>query len=270
MLSLPDLFVALDITNPWLFYAIAFCAVLTTAVSKAGFGGAVAIGIPLLLLVTSPRLALAITLPILLIIDVWIVFFSRNKIDYQLLLIMSIFGLLGHAVGWYFFDYISNEALVAFIGGMSLLTVFLYFKRRFLPSSSTGADLPSLQSRPLALWFRGAFWCTLSGISSFISVSGGIPLQIFLMSCNVRRTVYIGSASAFFFILNLTKIPLYWDLGILSDHSFAISLLLLPAIPFGVVLGRWISNMMSDQQFYLFMHIILGVVGVELLHSVFG
>ena len=153
---------------------------------------------------------------------------------------------------------------------MSLLTVFLYFKRRFLPSSSTGADLPSLQSRPLALWFRGAFWCTLSGISSFISVSGGIPLQIFLMSCNVRRTVYIGSASAFFFILNLTKIPLYWDLGILSDHSFAISLLLLPAIPFGVVLGRWISNMMSDQQFYLFMHIILGVVGVELLHSVFG
>ena len=106
MLSIPDLFVALDITNPWLFYAIGFCAVLTTAVSKAGFGGAVAIGIPLLLLVTSPRLALAITLPILLIIDVWIVFFSRNKIDYQLLLIMSIFGLLGHAVGWYFFDHI--------------------------------------------------------------------------------------------------------------------------------------------------------------------
>jgi hypothetical protein len=37
-----------------------------------------------------------------------------------------------------------------------------------------------------------------------------------------------------------------------------------------VVLGRWISNMMSDQQFYLFLHIILGLVGVELLYSVFG
>jgi uncharacterized membrane protein YfcA len=82
--------------------------------------------------------------------------------------------------------------------------------------------------------------------------------------------LYIGSAGAFFFMLNLTKVPLYWDLGILSGHSFAVSLLLLPAIPLGVVLGRWISNMMSDQQFYLFLHIILGLVGVELLYSVFG
>ena len=128
-----ELFGAIGVVTPFLFYAIGFIAVLITAVSKSGFGGAVALGIPLLILVTSPRIALAVTLPILLIIDIWVVFFSSNKINYKLLTIMLIFGLLGHGLGWHFFDYISNAALVTFIGIMSVLTAFLFFKKRFLP-----------------------------------------------------------------------------------------------------------------------------------------
>ena len=87
-----ELFGAVGVVTPFLFYAIGFIAVLITAVSKSGFGGAVALGIPLLILVTSPRVALAVTLPILLIIDIWVVFFSSNKINYKLLTIMLIFG----------------------------------------------------------------------------------------------------------------------------------------------------------------------------------
>ena len=90
-----ELFGALGVVTPLLFYAIGFIAVLITAVSKSGFGGAVALGIPVLILVTSPRVALAVTLPILLIIDIWVVFFSNNKINYKLLFIMLIFGLIG-------------------------------------------------------------------------------------------------------------------------------------------------------------------------------
>ena len=73
---------------------------------------------------------------------------------------------------------------------------------------------------------------------------------------------------AFFFILNLTKVPLYWELDILSKSSLIISLLLLPAIPIGVILGRKISDLMTDQQFYLLLHFLLGVVGLQLLVSV--
>ena len=265
-----ELFGAVGVATPLLFYAIGFIAVLITAVSKSSFGGAVALGIPVLILVTSPRIALAVTLPILLIIDIWVVFFSNNKINYKLLVIMLIFGLLGHGLGWYFFDYISNAALVTFIGSMSVLTAFLYFKKRFLPVKIDLVAMPPLQNRPIALWSWGGFWCTLSGIASFISVSGGIPLQIFLLSCKVPRTVFIGSAGAFFFILNLTKVPLYWELDILSKSSLIISLLLLPAIPIGVILGLKISDLMTDQQFYLLLHFALGVVGLQLLVSVYA
>ena len=271
MTELSEALALINITNPAVFYAFALSAVLTTAISKAGFGGAVAIGIPMLLLVTTPRIALGITLPILLIIDIWVVFFSKNKIDFILLLVMSVFGFLGHAVGWYFFDYISNDTLICFIGGVSLFTVFIFFKRQFVPEKKKPAKNLNVESYNLAkVWSRGGFWCTLSGIASFISVSGGIPLQIFLLPLRLERTVYIGSAGAFFFLLNLTKIPLYWDLNILSQEIFWISISLLPALPFGVMLGRSVGKLLTGQLFYISMHVILGLVGLQLLYGVFG
>lgn len=257
---------SIDVTNPMLFFALAFCAALTTAISKAGFGGAVAIGIPILLLVTTPRIALGVTLPILLVIDVWVLFSLRDKIHRQLLVIMTIFGMAGHAIGWAFFDYISNDLLTAFIGGMSLFTVILFFKRQFRPPSQPTAS----QHNALHMWRRGGFWCSLAGISSFISVTGGIPLQIYLLPYKLPRAFYVGTAAAFFFLLNLSKIPLYWNLGILNPDVVIVSAGLLPAIPLGVWLGRKINHLLTDKQFYFGMHVVLGVTGVKLLFDVFG
>jgi uncharacterized membrane protein YfcA len=257
---------ALDVTNPALFLALAFCAALTTAISKAGFGGAVAIGIPILLLVTTPRVALGITLPILLLIDVWVLYAMRNKINHQLLLIMTIFGMAGHGIGWAFFDYISNDMLTAFIGGMSVLTAILFFKRQFSPAPQSAPATYAASN----MWRRGAFWCSLSGISSFISVTGGIPLQIYLLPYKLPRAFYVGTAAAFFFFLNLSKLPLYWDLGILNMDVIMLAALLLPAIPLGVLLGKKINQLLTDRQFYFALHVILGITGAKLMIDLFG
>ena len=218
-----------------------------------------------------PRIALGITLPILLIIDIWVVCFLKNKVNFFLLMIMSVFGLLGHSIGWYFFDYISNDALVCFISGMSLVTVFLFFKRKLIGTGNSSHYLEKERRvEQTKVWLRGGVWCTLSGIASFISVSGGIPLQIFLLSFRLKRAVYLGSAGAFFFLLNLTKIPLYWNLNILTKEILVLSITLMPAIPVGVILGYFVCKLMTDQQFYVVMHLILGIVGLHLLYDVFS
>ena len=257
---------SIDVTNPLLFFALAFCAALTTAISKAGFGGAVAIGIPILLLVTTPRIALGITLPVLLVIDVWVLFALRDKIHHRLLLIMTIFGMTGHAIGWAFFDYISNDLLTAFIGGISVFTAILFFKRRFRASSKSTDGEENI----LHMWRRGAFWCSLAGISSFISVTGGIPLQIYLLPYKLPRAFYVGTAAAFFFLLNLSKIPLYWNLGILNLDVAIISAILLPAIPLGIWLGKKVNHLLTDRQFYFALHVVLGITGLKLLLDVFS
>ena len=264
-MNLSEIFFSLGIQNPILFYAVGFVAVLVTALSKAGFGGAIAIGIPILLLVTTPRVALGVTLPILLTVDLWVVRSSYKNVNSQLLLIMLLFGLIGHGIGWFYFDDISSDLLTAFIGLMSLLTVFLYFKKRWLPAKI----ITHQKEKVFAMWLRGSLWCSIAGVSSFVSTSGGVPLQVFLLRCKIERTVYIGSAAAFFLALNLTKIPLYADLNILSYESFIISMMLIPAIPFGIILARCVNIFLSDENFYLWMHLILGVVGLQLLYRVF-
>ena len=219
---------SLDVTNPALFLALAFCAALTTAISKAGFGGAVAIGIPILLLVTTPRIALGVTLPILLVIDVWVLYAMRDKINRQLLVIMTIFGMAGHGIGWAFFDYISNKVPVRlFIGGMSVFTTILFFKRQFSPAPPI--CIGQLSPSHVA-WRRGAFWCSLSGISKLYFVTG-IPLQIYLLPYKLPRAFYVGTAAAFFFFKKFIKTTaMYWDLGVLNMDVVMVAALL-PAIP---------------------------------------
>ena len=46
-------------------------------------------------------------------------------------------------------------------------------------------------------------------------------------------------------------------------------MMLIPAIPFGIILARWVNRFLSDEKFFLWMHIILGVVGLQLLYRVF-
>ena len=45
--EIQNLFVSINAIDPILFYAVGFSAVLVTAISKAGFGGAIPIGVPL-------------------------------------------------------------------------------------------------------------------------------------------------------------------------------------------------------------------------------
>ena len=177
---------SLDVTNPALFLALAFCAALTTAISKAGFGGAVAIGIPILLLVTTPRIALGVTLPILLVIDVWVLFAMRDKINRQLLVIMTIFGMAGHGIGWAFFDYISNDMLTAFIGGMSVFTTILFFKRQFSPApQSATASYPASH-----MWYTASnFFTSLPITTRHLCWHGG---GVFLLFKSIKTTAVLG------------------------------------------------------------------------------
>ena len=49
-----------------------------------------------------------------------------------------------------------------------------------------------------------------------------------------------------------------------------VAVLLLPAIPLGVLLGKKINQLLSDKQFYFALHVILGITGAKLLIDVFG
>ena len=114
-------------------------------------------------------------------------------------------------------------------------------------------------------WQRGFLWCGLSGVSSFISLSGGIPAQVFLLPHGLARQAFVGTLCVYFFVINIAKIPFYFEVGIFSVETLAVSALLVPAIPVGVFIGRWLNARMSDRIFYDISHAILLVMGGKLI-----
>ena len=261
-------FVSFDIitTPPVYFWGFAVVAVLAVAISKSGFGGALAsLSLPLLLFVLPPKAALGVLLPLFLVIDVWVVHTWRRMLDRRILLFMCAFGVLGQIVGWVLFDYLSDRILTFLIGMTACITAANYARRRVWPDAQSHAEIAAAVSR--RIWQRSALWCGLSGVSSFVSLAGGIPAQIFLLPHGLARQTFVGTLCVYFLTINISKIPFYIDVGIFTAETFKVAVFLLPVIPFGVMIGRWLNNNMSDRVFYDISHFILLCMGARLIHA---
>lgn len=264
---------------PFLFWFVAGLAVLSVAISKSGFGGALgSMSIPILLFVLPPKLAIGVLLPLFLVTDVWVVHLWRKFLDRRILLYMCGFGLAGQAIGWLIFDYFSDQLLSAIIGLIATITAINYFYKQWINARDAAlakragatfddaAEATAIGQRMLArIKGRAALWCGLSGISSFVSLSGGIPAQIFLLPHGLARQAFVGTMSVYFFVINIAKLPFYSDLGLFTAQSLTVSAWLLPIIPAGVIIGKWLNQKMSDRLFYQFSHAILLVMGVKLM-----
>ena len=251
---------------PVFFWALALTAVIAVAISKSGFGGALgSLSVPILLFVLPPKAALGVMLPLFLLVDVWVVYVWRRMLDRRILLIMCLFGLLGQLVGWLLFDYLSDALLTGLIGGVAVITALNYLRRRIWPGRRTTTEIAAIVTR--RIWQRSFLWCGLSGVSSFVSLSGGIPAQVFLLPHGLARQAFVGTLCVYFFVINLAKIPFYFEVGMFSQQTMVVSALLIPVIPVGVFIGRWLNARMSDRIFYDISHVILLVMGAKLIYG---
>ena len=105
----------------------------------------------------------------------------------------------------------------------------------------------------------------VSGFSSFVALTGGIPAQIFLLPVGLERQAFVGTMSFYFLIINLAKLPFFFNLNVFSSKSIILSLILIPVLPFGIFLGKWLNNKLSDRLFYHISHGALFLCGVNLI-----
>src|ERR1700684_1456164 len=88
------------VLQDWTFWAAAAPAVILFGLSKSGFSGLGALGIPIMSLAISPVQAAAITLPILVVQD-WVgVYAFRREVDKRNLAILMPAAGLGVLLAW--------------------------------------------------------------------------------------------------------------------------------------------------------------------------
>jgi uncharacterized membrane protein YfcA len=253
--------------NMAVFWFVAGLSVFSVAVSKSGFGGAMgALAAPLMLTVLPAKTALAVLLPLFLATDFWTVYIWRGYSVKKLLGWMVVMGVIGQILGWMVISYIDDQTLKACIGGLALFMGVRYWYRVYKPAiGETAAHVKKAMRKRFRE--RAAIWCTLSGFSSFISLTGGIPVQVYMLPMAIHRFFFVGTLAWYFLLINLAKLPFFLDLELFTTGSLVTSALLLPIIPVGVIFGKWLVRRINDRIFYHIAHFFLIILGLRLVYT---
>jgi len=244
------------VSDPW-FYAAAIPAVILTGVSKAGFGGAVgSLSVPLMSLTIAAPQAVAIMLPILLLMDTMGLVAFRGRVDWTILRLAVPAGLVGIGLGWLFFRVLDDRWIKALVGAEAVA-----FGLQKLLEGSAAWSGPARPLRPRV----ARFWSAVSGFTSFVSHAGGPPIMQMMMPLKLHREIFVGTLAWFFAAINLSKILPYGQLGLLDLTNLGTALALLPVVPVGYLLGLRFLKVVSPAVFIRVASIGLLLTGTKLL-----
>ncbi len=241
------------ITAP-LFYAVAIPAVLLLGISKSGFGaGFGSLAVPMLTLAVTVPQAVAILMPVLLVMDVLGIAAFRKDFDARLLRFLLPFAVLGLVIGALLFSMLNTRMVAALVGFFTLLFLL---QRTFFPPKPD-------QALPPRWW--GAVLTTVSGFTSFVAHAGGPPINAYAMALRLSPVTFTATMSLFFFVVNLCKWVPYYALGLLDTRNMVTSLVLLPVAPIGVWIGVHWARRIRPVLFYRFLSLGMLLTGVKLL-----
>lgn len=238
----------------WVVTAI---AILLTGISKAGLGGALGgLAVPFMSMWIPPRDAVAVVLPVLIVMDMAGIRAWRGKADWRDLRMLIPAALLGIGVGTLAFGVLSDRMVKIVLG---LIAIGFAADRLLRTGRADGAgELPA--SRRFA-WLCGAG----SGFTSTLAHAGGPPIMAYLLSRRLPKDTFVATSVFFFTVINLAKLPFYLSIGLFSRDGLIMSAMLLPLVPIGVWLGLKLIRRIPERPFYLFATLALGLSGLKLL-----
>lgn len=239
------------------FFAIAAPAVVFAGISKGGFGsGAAFAAASILALVVEPGLALAVMLPLLMVMDFAALRSYWGKWNLRASMLLILGGMPGVAIGAALYARADADVFRILIGAISIGFVLWQIAQR-------GGWIRAA-SRTLPDW-AGALAGLVAGFTSFVSHAGGPPAAVYLLSLRPTKTEYQASTVLAFWIINIAKFIPYAFLGMFTAQTGLANLMLAPFALIGVWLGVKAHHLMPERAFFLLTYVLLTVTGTKLI-----
>lgn len=240
-----------------LFVLLAVTGVMIAGISKAGFGGGAAfVASPIMALVIDPEMALALMLPLLIVMDMaalkayWGKWSTK---DAARLIAGGIPGILLAAAVYRLTD---PDVLRFLIGAISVS--FVAFQ--------VGLKRGWWQPRTAPLSAGMGVGCGVaSGFTSFVAHAGGPTALIYLLSQNLTKLRFQATTVATFAVLNLAKVGIYAGLGFFNLETLKLVALLAPVAVLGAVIGVRANRVVPEQMFFTVTYVLLACAGTKLM-----
>ncbi len=226
------------------FYELGLIVAVATLVgmAKTGLQGAGMMAIPMLALVFGGKASTGVMLPILIFADLFGVYYYHQhaSLDYLKKLIpFSFFGVvLGAVAGTVVNDVVFSHSMVTIIFVLLGITIWR--------EKSSNIKIPN------SFWFVA----TIGVVGGFTSMIGNLAapvMALYLLSMQLPKNQFIGTAAWFFLSINLVKVPFHvfvWET--ITWDTFLLDLSLTPAIAIGAILGVSVVKKIPETGFRWF------------------
>lgn len=228
---------------------------LLIGMSKTGISGVGLMVVPILANAFGGRPSVGLLLPILIFADVFAVTWYHRHAQWKYILRLLPWAMAGiitaAIVGKNISDQTFNRLLAAMvIGGITILV---------------WRDLRSDKIKiPQSKWFAGGSGL-LGGFATMIGNAAGPVMALYLLSMRLPKNSYIGTGAWFFFIVNISKVPLHvWSWKTITVDSFLLDVMMIPAIAAGAFLGIWLVRLLPEK-FYRILVIVTTLLSALLL-----
>lgn len=196
--------------------------------------------VPILANAFGGRPSVGLLLPILIFADLFAVAWYHRHTEWKHIIRLIPWAFLGiitaALVGKNISDNTFNRLLAAIV--LTGIVILVW------------QDLRSHKMKvPDSRLFAGGLGLT-GGFATMMGNAAGPVMALYLLSMRLPKNIYIGTGAWFFFIVNLSKVPLHvWWWKTITLDSFVLDLLMIPAIAAGAFLGIWVVRLLPEKIF---------------------
>jgi uncharacterized membrane protein YfcA len=222
---------------------------------KTGLQGAGMIAVPMMALVFGAKSSTGVMLPILISADLFGVYYYNKHANWQHLKKLIPFAFTGVVLGTYTGNVI-NEVLFA-----HFMVAIIFFSLGIMIWRERNRKAGVVDS----FWFVAAIGIA-GGFTTMIGNLAGPVMALYLLSMQLPKNEFIGTAAWFFLIINLLKVPFHiWVWETITWDTVLLNIALIPAIVIGAVLGISIVKKIPEVGFRWFVIIMTAVSAIAMV-----
>lgn len=234
----------------------AVLAALLVGFSKTGLPGA---AIPAVALMAEAfrddtRLSVGAMLPILLVGDLLALAYYRRHAHWGRLWELFPYVLVGMVPGYLVLWLTPGDHLRVLLGAIILCLLGVQLARQWFASH----PLPDRR------WLVGSTGL-LSGFGTTVGNAAGPVMSIYLVSQRLEKREFLGTAGWFFFLVNSSKIPLYFALGMITPATLRLDAMLVPVVVLGALLGVLLARRIPQKLFNFLVLLLAALAALRLV-----
>ena len=228
----------------WWGWLIAMLGAFLIGVSKTGIAGLGVLAVATFTLIFPARASTGIVLPILIVGDIVAVLHYRRNAVWTYLIRLIPWTALGVIAGYFALGKLDAVQVGRLIGAILLvITLLQWWRMRSAKAVEHAGEIVSHNIFLVALVGIAA------GFFTMVANASGPIMIIYLLAMGLPKLEFMGTSAWFYFLLNTSKVPFSWNLGLITPESLTFDVMMIPFVVAGGLAGYQILKRINQRLF---------------------